>query len=416
MFGLNILTGILLVPVVGGTVYSLLTLGAALVYFRRTNKENSSDHSTSPTPSKVSIPSAALPPVTVLRPVCGLEKNLKENLRSICEQNYPEYQVVFSIQRAEDPAVIILRELQQEFGHTLVSVVIKDVRHGSNGKVNNLLGGLTEARYEMLVICDSDVIVPKDYLRNMVAPFSSPSVGLACSLHKSVSADRFGEKLEALSINADYMPSVIFTYLTGAARFCLGPSLAIRRNTLQALGGLEDLADYLAEDNELGQRVWRLGKRVALSNQVVDTVVDIDTFKSWWTHQLYWDLNLRAANPAGFFGTVLVRALPFAFLFSLVRLADPFSLAILVGTITIRLLSAALLLGYGFRDSQGLRFLYLLPLRDLLGFATWAAAYVKKTVVWRDKTYQLGKGGKMILLKQNTQFDNKPENEHVLMR
>lgn len=417
MSGWDILTGILLVPIVGGSVYFVLTLGAVLIFFRRASKPiflNSSTLSTLPPPSTSSTNS--LPPTTVLRPVCGLEKNLKENLRGICLQDYPEYQVVFCTQHQNDPAVPILDDIQKEFGPWRVSIVIKDVHYGSNGKVNNLLGGLTKARHEVLVICDSDVIVTPDYLRHMVAPLSSPSVGLVCSLHRSVGADRWYEKLEVLSINAEYMPSVVFTFLTGAAKFCLGPSVAIRRSTLKELGGFEDLADYLAEDNELGCRIWGLGKRVALSSQIVDTLVDIDSFRAWWTHQLYWDLNLRAANPGGFFGTVLVRSIPFAVLFTLVRLADPVSLAILAGTISIRLLTAALILWVGFRDSVGLRNLPLLPVRDLLGFATWAAAYVKNTVVWRDKTYRLEKGGKMVLVSHTTARDKEPVNEHVLMR
>ncbi|MDX1411000.1 MAG: bacteriohopanetetrol glucosamine biosynthesis glycosyltransferase HpnI [Nitrospirales bacterium] len=379
-------------------------------------RSTSSKPWTSSKPFFTSILSHSFPPVTVLRPVCDLEKNLKENLRSICVQDYPEYQIVFSVQRAEDPAIPILQDLQKEFGSARISLVIKDGIHGSNGKVNNLIGGLTEAKHGLLIVCDSDVMVRQDYVRSMVTQLVSPSVGLVCSLHKSVGAKRLVEKLEVLSINVDYMPSVIFTFMTGVAKVCLGPSVAIRRSTLQKLGGFEGLADYLAEDHELGRRVWGLGKRVVLSSQVVDTAVDIDTFKTWWTHQLYWDLNLRAANPAGFFGTVLIRSIPFAILLAMLRTADLFSLAILAGAVGIRLLSGALVLRFGFGDSEGLRHLALLPVRDLLGFASWAMAYMKNTVVWRDKIYRLRKGGKMSLLTQKVNRDIEPMKKQALMR
>ena len=243
--------GLLLIPVIGGSVFALLCLIAVLAFARRPK-------------ASLAAPSIPLPPATVLKPVCGLKKNLEANLRSICEQDYPEYQVVFSVQDPQDQALPLLRELQRDFGHDRVSVVARNLKVGLNGKINNLLGGLTQARYDVLVISDSDVTLKPDYLRTIVAPLHDLEVGCVTTMFKATRADRWFEKIELLTVNADFMPSVAFAHMSGASKFCLGPSIALRRSTLKEIGGLEDLADYLVEDYELGRRIWASGKKIAV--------------------------------------------------------------------------------------------------------------------------------------------------------
>ncbi len=378
----DLLQWVALIPVVCGSVFALLCVPAVRRFFRLSH-------------SKGEGFGRHWPAVTVLKPVCGLEKNLRVNLRSICLQDYPEYQVVFCVQRAEDPAVPIVRSLEQEFGLERVTVVIRDLRLGMNGKVNNLAAGLAEARHDLLVLSDSDCQLRPDYMRAVVAPLAEPDVGCVCTVFRAARADRWYEKLELLTINADFMPSVIFAYMTGSSRLCLGPSVALRRSTLKEMGGFESLAEYFVEDYEIGRRVWNLGKRMVLLPYVIDCVVDLRNLSHWWRHQLYWDQNTRAARPWAFFATILTRSVPFALLFAVLRLGDPVGLGVLMAAVAVRLGTAAVILAGGLQDREGLRSLWLLPLRDVLGVALWAAAFMERTVVWRDKAYRLTRDGRL---------------------
>ncbi len=380
---------VLLVPVIGGSVYALLRVGPVLWFFRK-------DH-----PVAADL-KAAQPPVTILKPVRGLEKDLKNSLRSACLQDYPEYQVVYSVQDSNDPALPLLHEIQAEFGAERVSVVVSTCETGSNGKVNNLLGALSAARHEILVISDSDTRLRRDYLTTIVAPLSDPEVGCVCTLFKVTKANRWFEQLELLSINADFMPDVIFAEVTGASNSCLGPSLAIHRATLSKIGGLESLADYLVEDYELGRRIWTSGMRVALLPYAVDVVVDLQSWRQWWTHQIYWDQNTRLARPGAFFATILVRAVPFALLYAIVRLGDPLGLAVFGGAALLRVVTAAATLKWGIKDREGLRSLMLLPLRDTVGLLIWVLSFTKRTVIWRGVEFTLTRNGRMVPVKSES--------------
>ncbi len=373
---------ICLVPVIGGSVYSILSVWTAIRFFTRSR-------------SDLKTIGGFKPPVTVLKPVRGLEKDLKSNLGSICIQDYPKYQVVYSVQDPEDPAFPILEEIQEEVGSERVSVVISTVQAGANGKVNNLLGAIEQARYQIIIISDSDTHLRPDYIESIVAPLSNPDVGCVCTLFKVTRADRWFEKMELLTINADFIPSVIFAEVTGASNACLGPSLAIGRGTLQELGGLESLTDYLVEDYELGRRVWTSGKKMALLPYLIDVVVDLENWHQWWNHQVYWDQNTYLAQPWPFIATILIRAVPFALLFAIARGGDILGLAVLVGAIALRLLTAAITLNR-LGDTEGLRSLYLLPLRDTVGLIFWLLAFTKRTVVWRGVEFRLTGNGKMV--------------------
>lgn len=377
-----ILQWICLVPTIGGSVYAVSCL-LAVLRFRR---------------QPIGPPQHTFsfwPPVTVLKPVCGLEKNLKVNLRSTCLLDYPQFQVVFSVEEPRDPAIPLLKEIQQAFGPAKVSVAIGNRHAGTNGKINNLLGGLPYARHDILVISDSDVRLRPDYLKAIVAPLADPEVGCVCTLYKATCAETWFEKLELLTLNADYIPNLVFAHITGAAKFCLGASVALRCSTLNKIGGLEELADYLAEDNRLGQRILMSGKRIAIVPYFVDTVVDLNSPSQWWNHQVYLDQNIRAEQPMGFFFTVLIRSIPFALAFMATRLGDAVGLTVLGGAIALRLATAAVILRWGFRDHEGLRSLALLPVRDVAGLISWFLAFTKKTTIWRGKTFILTRDGRL---------------------
>ena len=379
----HLLEWVFLIPAIGGSIYAALCTLAVLRFRMQPNSRNAA------------IPSS-WPPATILKPVHGLEKNQRENLRSTCLQDYPEFQVVFSVQDADDAAVPLLYELQKEFGTDRVSVAIENFRPGTNGKINNMIGGLKHARYDVLVISDSDVLLKPDYLKTIIAPLSDPEVGCSCTLYKAAGADSWYEKMELLTLNADFMTNVLFAHVSGASKFCLGASAALHRPTLEQIGGLHALSDYLVEDYEMGRRIWELGKRVAIVPYFVDTVVDLKTPSQWWNHQIYWDQNTRAARPFAFFATALIRSVPFAVLYATIRLGDPMGLSVLAAAVIIRILSAAIILGWGLRDREGLRSLGLMFFRDISSLATWLLAFTKRTTIWRGTSFILTRDGRLI--------------------
>jgi len=370
-----------LIPVVGGSLYYVAALVTAVLFLRAGPAQVVSTNQASP--------------VTMLKPIYGLERNLERNLRSALSQDYRDYQVVMSVQRLDDPALPLLRRLEQKYGAERATVMAVQSEPVVNGKVQNLENGLSAARHDILVISDSDVFTPADYLTHIAAPLCDDRIGYVCTLYKGVDARSWYEQLELLTYNAEFIPSTVFAYMTGASGLCLGASVALRRTTLEAVGGLASLADYLVEDYELGRRILARGQSMVLLPYFVDLTVDLDSAKSWWRHQIYWDQNTRAARPVGFAASILTRAVPFALLYAALRLFDPLGLLILLAAIAVRLGTAAgnALL---FRDRATLRALWLLPLRDLAGLLFWVLAIGKRTFMWRGYEFELARGGRIV--------------------
>jgi len=387
-FLLSLFRWICLIPAIGGSVYVILCL-LAVIRFRM-----------QPDPSPCSF--SQWPPVTILKPLCGLEKDQRANLRSTCLQDYPEFQVVFSVQDPNDPVIPLLKEIQEEFGSERVSVAIENNQAGPNGKINNLLGALPYARYDILVISDSDVRLKPDYLKSIIGPLADPEVGGVCTFYKATCAEKWFEKMELLTLNADFIPSVVFAHVSGASKFFLGPSMALRRSALEAIGGLKALADYLVEDYEMGRRIWSSGKKVAIAPYFVDIVVDLKNRSQWWNHQIYWDQNTRAAQPMGFFASILIRSVPFAFFLAISHLGDATGLAVLAGALGLRLSTAAIIAGWALKDREGLKNLTLLPLRDMTALLSWFLALTKRTVLWRGSEFILNRDGRLVPLESKS--------------
>ena len=379
----RILEWAFLVPAICGSVYAVLCL-LAVIWFRMRR----------PRPPKNSF--SSWPKISVLKPVHGLEKNQLENLRSACLQDYPEFQVVFSVQELNDPAIPLLRQIQAEFGPERVTLAIENCRAGTNGKINNMIGGLKHARHDYLVISDSDVRLRPDYLRRIITPLADPDVGCVCTLYRAACAATWFEKLELLTLNADFMANVVFANVTGASKFCLGASAALHRSTLDEIGGLESLADYLVEDYEMGRRIWDLGKKIAIVPYFIETMVDLKSASQWWSHQVYWDQNTRAARPVAFFATAVIRSAPFAVLYALTRLGDIVGLGVLAGAIALRMATAAIVLGWGLGNREGLRSLRLLIPRNLTSLLSWLLAFTKRTTVWRGAKFILTRDGRLV--------------------
>jgi len=337
-----------------------------------------------------------LPKVTLLKPVCGLEKHLGRNLRTACEQDYPEYQVVYSVQRKDDPALPLLRELEREFGPERVTVVVGDAELGMNGKINNLAGALPHARHDVLVISDSDVRLRSDYLAAIVQPLRDPKVGGVSTFFKGTDAGPWYEQMEMLTLNADHFGMALFAGLIGIDDFCFGASFAFRRETLQQIGGLAGLANYLVEDNEMGQRIVRSGLSLVTVPYVVDTTIDLHSPAHWWQKMTYWDQNTRAARPLVFLATLVLRIVPRSLLFAALRGFDAVGLGLFFGAVAVRLLAAAAVLGIALGARASLRSLWLIPAKDVLSLFWFVRAIAKRTVVWRGVELSLTRDGRFV--------------------
>lgn len=368
---------LLLIPVVCSAAYWLLTAWAVSRFFAR------------PAPRRA--PGARRPRVSLIKPVCGLERGLEESLATALEQDYPDYEVVYSVQRPDDPALPVLERLKAR-APGKVKVVLDEACAGPNGRLSNILNATRRADGEVLVYSDSDMRLDQGYLEAVTAPLEDPRVGVSCTMYRAWGASWLAERLELLSLNSDFVPAMIFAKETGAASACPGASQAIRRDTLQRIGGLEPMADSLVEDYDLGVAIERAGLDIAFVPVVARTGVDLSGWTPWWRHQVYWDQNTRAANPVGHFFTVLVRGVPFAVLYAACGGAG--GLGWLAATVAVRLAAfahCARKLG----DDEGLRALWLLPARDLAGLAVWAASFAARSVHWKGRVFAL-RGNKMV--------------------
>ena len=329
------------------------------------------------------------PFISLIKPVYGLEKNLYENLRTACLQDYSNYEVIYSFQRKDDSSLPIVEKIKKEFPEKKIEIVVDETAVGPNGRLVNILNGSKSAKGNIFVFSDSDMFLKPDYLKTVVAPLADPKVGVSCTLYKAWRPSNIPEALELLSFNADFVPAMVFALVTRASIACPGASQAIRREALEKIGGLEPLAHYLVEDFELGRRVVDAGFQIHFTPYVADTGVDLKHFKDWWRHQVYWDQNTRAANGIGFFFTLFIRPLPFASLYAL--FGGPYWPAVLAVTLGLRWLTAwsnSLFL----KDYDGIRSSWLLPLRDLLGFFVWFASFVKRKTYWKGREFIIQKG------------------------
>ena len=286
-----------------------------------------------------------------------------------------------------------VRRLQQEFpGHAIRLVVAPKIL-GANVKVSNLAQMLAEARYEYLLVNDSDIRVEPDYLRRVIAPLADPAVGMVTCLYRAVPAPTLGSRLEALGISTDFCPSVLAArQLEGGIRFGLGSTLAFRRADLERIGGFESFVDFLADDYELGRRIADLGLRVVLSDVVVETHLPAYDLRGFLAHQLRWARGVRDARTGGYIGLVSTYGLMWALLAVIAAHGAPWSWAVFGVTVLLRL-AVALAVGKSvLQDAHLLKNLWLLPLRDLVAVAVWMASFAGHTVTWRGDRFELKNG------------------------
>lgn len=348
------------------------------------------------------------PGVTILKSLKGMDPGMLEAFRTHCRQTYAgEYELLFGVASLDDPAAAAVLELQREFPQRAIRLMECPQSLGANGKVSTLAQLAPHARYDYLLINDSDITVGPRYLERVMAEFQKRGarergekgaaagrpVGLVTALYRGRAHQTLPSHLEALGLAAEFQPSVLLArLLERGMRYGLGSTLAVRREALEAIGGLAVLADHLADDYELGARVYAAGYAVALSHEPVETSVPAYTWGGFLEHQLRWYRTVRDARPGGYAGLVFTHAFTWALLNVLASGLSPLSLWLLALTFFLRL-SLAMTVGVRIlRDPQVLSSLWLLPLRDVLSMGLWIAGFAGNTIVWRGQRFVVKRG------------------------
>jgi ceramide glucosyltransferase len=339
--------------------------------------------------SPVHRPTERLRPITVLKPLCGAEPDTYECLRSFCVQVFPDYQVVFGVSDANDPVVPIVRRLQREYPQRDLSLVVERRCHGSNRKVSNLINMMAVARHDYLVISDSDVRVESDYLGRIVAPLAEQQVGIVTCCYRGVARAGVWSVLGSMFINEWFMPSVRVAAMMGFRSFAFGASIAIRRETLNRIGGFSAVAGQLADDYRLGELTRRLGLVTVLSDVEVETTVGEKSGAELIAHELRWRRTIRMLSPSGYRFSFITLGLPITSLQLL--LAGGAATAAIIFGITV-LSNASLHVAVDPHRSRRAKLL-LVPFRDLLHFALWGWSFATRRVQWRSHHYRVTPDG-----------------------
>lgn len=341
---------------------------------------------------------AVLPGVSILKPLKGLDIDLFENLSTFCWQDYPRYQIVFGVADASDPAVQVVRRLQRHYPHLQIDLVVDSRVYGTNYKVSNLQNMYRAAEHEIIVIADSDIRVRSDYLRRIVAALEDPQVGVVTCLYRAVKTGGLPTLAEALFINTDFAPMVLVAGLIEKPTYAFGATMALRRSVLDEIGGFLPLANYLADDYQLGHRVAERGYRLALSDLVVETVLAVGSWRRLFDHQLRWARTYRNCRPGGYFGSIMTHGTLWA---TLNLLYAHFSWrAGLAGAVVygVRMAVANVIANRYLYAPLSLGETLLVPLKDLFVSAVWAVCFLGDTVHWSGHEFRVAKDGQMVQL------------------
>jgi ceramide glucosyltransferase len=354
------------------------------------------------------------PGVSILKSLKGLDPGMIEAFRSHCAQAYSgEFELLFGVSSLSDPAVAAVEELKREFPFHTIQLVVCPLRLGSNGKVSTLAQLILHARFDHLLINDSDITVSSRYLERVMAHFGLPSgdrvqsgkraapVGLVTALYRGRAHGTFPSQLEALGISTDFQAGVLLSkMIEGGLHYGLGSTLAVSREALDQIGGLEPLVDDLADDYELGARVSQAGYRVGLSAEVVETSIPAYSWRGFAEHQSRWARTVRDARPWGYAGLIFTHGLGWALLNVLASGGSALSLWLLGLSFFLRLAQAMTVGVEVLSDHHLLPRLWLLPLRDLIAMGVWVAGFAGNTIVWRGERFLL-KGGKLLRARES---------------
>jgi ceramide glucosyltransferase len=363
--------------------YYLLSLYCVIGYFRGIRKASE---------AKVSF----MPPASILKPVRGLDHEAYENFASFCRLDYPEYEVLFAVSDNDDQVCTIIEKLRADFPSCSIRIITKIPRVGTNDKVNKLCQLVQKAKYDFIVMSDSDVRVEPDYLKEVIAPFANPEVGAVTAFYKSLSAGNLMSNLDALGMYMDSVPAALVAKnIEGKMRFAFGWTMATSKKCLAQIGGWEGMANYHSDDFELGKRIAERGYRVELMEKTVSMVFPKETLSQHFHRELRWSIGLRSVRPLGYWGLAFTHGLPWALMAAAAALSIG-SLSIGVSYLAVYLILRITLTWttgrWGIGDRQLARILWLVPVRDTISFIIWITGFFSDKICWRGMNYHVRHG------------------------
>lgn len=364
-------------------VYYLLSLYCVIAHFRTAHRAS--------TP-KVPF----MPPASIVKPVRGLDHEAYENFASFCHLDYPEYEIVFAVSDAGDPVIPVIEKLRADFPARSIRLITNVPHLGTSDKVNNLCELAQNAKYDLLVMSDSDVRVEHDYLRQVAAPFADRKVGVVTAFYRSLSAGNLASNLDALGMYMDSAPgALVAKKIEGRLEFAFGWTMATSKKHLAEIGGWEAIVNHHSEDFELGKRVAQCGHLVVLMAKPVFMVFSKETVAEYFRRELRWSIALKSGRPSGYRAMLFTHGLPWA----LVGTAAALSVGSPLLAVSFPLLYAALrvvmtwLTGrWGLGDRQLSKIIWLIPVRDAISFIVWLAGFFSEEVIWRGIEYRMHEG------------------------
>ena len=371
----QILAGVFLAILCGAVVYSFMQVVAVKRYL-----------SVRPPALKTAEP------ISILKPLAGLDLDLESNLKTFFEQDYPSFEILFAVRNEEDPAVEVVSRLQREYPSVPSRLVITGEPPYPNAKVFSLEGMLSGAANDLVVMSDSDIRVTPDLLRTVAAEFQDEHVGVATCPYRAIPGRSFWSRLEATSMNTDFWGGALVARMLEGMRFAVGPTIAARRRVLQSIGGLERLKEYLAEDFVIGKFAAEAGHGVILSSYVIEHHIGSATLSDNIVHRLRWGRSTRRSRPAGYIGQLFTMPLPLALI---VCALSPAWWPVLPAALAARALAAYMVSGRALRAKLNWA---LLPIEDVVGFFFWMAGFFGTTISWRGRRYRLSSGGRFELI------------------
>jgi ceramide glucosyltransferase len=341
------------------------------------------------------------PGVSVLKPVHGLERNLREHLETYFHQDYPKYELIFCARTRDDEALKIVDELIAQYPHVNARVITSGEPPGANAKVHSLAMMIEAAQHEILLFSDSDVPARPEYVREVTAPLNDRRVGVTNCLYRGLPQPGLWALIDALGMTIEMPAGVLIARMLEGMKFALGPTLATRKDVVEKIGGMRQFQNYCAEDFEIGRLADAAGFRVLLSSHVIDHLSAEGDFQKSFRHQVRWMLSSRYSRPAGHLGTIFTFAAPFGLLGLIagIMIDRPgLGIFLLLWSWLNRAIQAIAIGWRTLRDPLSLKYAWLYWLRDLQGFVVWCASYLGNEVVWRGRRYRLTTGGKMVLV------------------
>ncbi|MBY0298479.1 MAG: bacteriohopanetetrol glucosamine biosynthesis glycosyltransferase HpnI [Methylobacterium sp.] len=348
-------------------------------------------------PGPVLAPGAPRPSVTLMKPLCGAEPNLYENLTTFCRQDYAgPVQVIFGVQTAADPAIAVVERLRAEHPGLRIDLVVDARQHGANRKVSNLINMAGLIDNEIVVLADSDMVVAPDYLERLVAELGQPGIAAVTCLYHGVPASRTAwAQLSGLAIDTQFLPNVLIGTALGLAEPCFGSTIAFRTEALRAIGGFEAVRDDLADDYALGAALVRAGQggRIAIPNFTIGHTCVDTSLAELWRHETRWNRTIRNLDPAGYAGTLVTHAFPLALIGALVPDSSPQGMMVAALALACRII-----LCWRVERAFGLlpHAYWLLPIRDMLSFAGFVWCFVSGAVTWKGHDYRVVADGTLI--------------------